>query len=130
MGYYTSYSLYVLNAKRDNISPEEMAKASASLFKKIYPDTNIDYTNYTGFLFLNPLFSAPFEWLLDDPLKWYDHCDDMIELAQEYPEMIFMLEGHGEDINDHWREYYQGDRYKRVVMHWDPAPEWANIAPY
>ena len=117
MGYYTSYSLYVLNTKKDNISNEELEKASASLFKKVF-----DYATF--------LPSASFEWLFDEPLKWYDHCDDMIELAQEYPEMIFMLEGHGEDREDHWREYYQGDRYKRVVMHWDPAPEWANIAPY
>ena len=122
MGYYTSYSLYVLNTKRDNISSEEMAKASASLFKKIYPDSNVNY--------IDCLSTTPFDWILEDSMKWYDHCDDMIELVQEYPEMIFMLEGHGEDIEDHWREYYQGDRYKRVVMHWDPAPEWANIAPY
>lgn len=122
MSYYTNYFLYVLNAKRDDISSEEMAKASASLCKKIYPDSDISYTDF--------LSSTPFEWLLEDSMKWYGHCDDMIELAQEYPEMIFMLEGHGEDCEDHWREYYQGDKYKRVVMHWDPAPAWANIAPY
>jgi len=41
-----------------------------------------------------------------DAVKWYDHPEDMVAIAEKFPNVYFMLEGSGEEFGDFWREYY------------------------
>jgi len=41
-----------------------------------------------------------------EPVKWYDHHDDMVELSRAFPQVLFTLEGAGEEMDDRWRKYY------------------------
>lgn len=41
-----------------------------------------------------------------DTIKWYDHDKDMIELSKKHPNILFQLDGEGEESGDIWRSYY------------------------
>ena len=125
MGYYTNYSLYALNKNESHISNETLIEASIRLCEIM--GENEHWPHYKEEIAKTPDY--PFDWICNDCMKWYDHSSDMTQLASEFPNIIFMLEGHGEEFEDHWREYYYGDKYEYVTMEWNPAPDWANIAP-
>lgn len=50
-----------------------------------------------------------------EPMKWYDHDADMIELSKEFPDQIFCLEGRGEEFPDFWIHYYHNGKMKTSV---------------
>lgn len=99
MGYYTDYAITA-----DNGTPElknEMKK----------------------FGFLD-------EWdegLWGGNAKWYCWSDDMTKLSKKFPDVLFTIEGRGEDSTDIWGYYYKdGKSYiqTEVIIHNYPeAPE-------
>ena len=42
----------------------------------------------------------------NDSCKWYQHDDDMKKLSEKFPNVIFTLEGTGEEPGDQWKKYY------------------------
>jgi hypothetical protein len=52
-------------------------------------------------------------WLdLDD--TWYDHEEDMVKLSAKFPEILFELEGTGEQAMDLWVKYFKGGKIQRA----------------
>lgn len=47
-----------------------------------------------------------------DYIKWRNRDEDMISLSKEYPDVLFILDGNGDDADDIWRAYYQNGKYK------------------
>ena len=43
----------------------------------------------------------------DDELKWYDHEEDMRLYSKSHPDILFSVEGLGEDQGDHWIKYFK-----------------------
>lgn len=43
-------------------------------------------------------------------IKWYDHDDDMKQLSKQYPNVLFLLSGVGEESLDLWQTYYQNGK--------------------
>jgi hypothetical protein len=41
---------------------------------------------------------------------WYDHDKDMLKLSKEFPDILFTLDGNGEEWDDIWRAYYKNGR--------------------
>lgn len=39
--------------------------------------------------------------------KWCDHEKDMKEISKSFPDVLFQLEGHGEDLDDLWVKYFK-----------------------
>lgn len=37
---------------------------------------------------------------------WHEHDQDMLRLSREFPEILFVLRGEGEDREDLWKCYY------------------------
>lgn len=57
------------------------------------------------------------EDFFEEPIKWYDHVEDMIKLSKVFPETLFILDGWGEEIGDVWRELYMdGERVVADLM--------------
>ena len=61
-----------------------------------------------------------------EPTKWYKHDKDMLGLSREFPGVLFMLHGEGEEGGDLWRTYYFDGRLqheKAVISYaeYDPA---------
>lgn len=103
MGYYTSYVLTILN-KEDLPDDIEVKVARALAPHFGWNDKDIKELDN------NPY---PIDELIGyDILKWYDHTSDMQEIAKQFPECVFELDGIGEDPNDFWKEYYSGDKYQ------------------
>ena len=57
------------------------------------------------------------EEFFEEPIKWYDHVEDMIKLSKVFPETLFILDGWGEELGDLWRELYMdGERVRADLM--------------
>ena len=113
MGYYTDYALNVRKIK-SRVEFEHLCdvlKEEEIIGYVLDDGTYIDSENYAYF---NPI----------DSVKWYDHSDSMCQVSEQFPEMVFMLEGIGEESDDRWREYYQNGKYEtcraRVIFE-DPT---------
>lgn len=46
---------------------------------------------------------------------WYDHDDDMLALSLAYPDILFTLEGNGEDNGDLWITYYKNGKMQECA---------------
>jgi hypothetical protein len=42
--------------------------------------------------------------------KWYEYDVDMARLSQQFPELVFLLEGEGEEGGDMWKRYYKNGK--------------------
>lgn len=82
MGYYTSYTLSILEGGDEEQLIPEFRKDSEGAMYAIdeYGDTN-------------------------ESCKWYDSKSDLIEFSKKHPDVIFCLEGEGEESDDKWKLY-------------------------
>ncbi len=46
--------------------------------------------------------------------RWYEHEEDMRNLSRAYPELVFQLDGQGEDAEDRWRKYFKNGRMQEA----------------
>jgi hypothetical protein len=51
--------------------------------------------------------------------EWFDYEDVMCFVSQEFPELMIIISGDGEDSDDLWREAWQDGK---VVARWDVSP--------
>ncbi len=42
----------------------------------------------------------------DEPQKWYEHEEDIKKLSLHFKDIVFELEGEGEEWDDRWRKYF------------------------
>lgn len=54
-----------------------------------------------------------FNWHGSD-LSWYDHEEDMVKLSQQFPDILFILSGNGENAEDLWKKYFFGGLVQRA----------------
>lgn len=95
MSYYTFYELEI----RDKITFAGVKEILKSLNKKIgwelfaleAADENFD-----------PSETDYWDVSTVDEAKWYDWNKDMLELSKEFPDILFGLEGRGEEKLDWW----------------------------
>ena len=89
MGYYTSYNLSVSGGEELPIIAELRAR----------------YRNA--------------EYVLDengdtyDSCKWYDHEEELIDFSKDHPDLLFTLNGEGEDSGDMWFKYFKNGKIQR-----------------
>ena len=106
MGYYTQHDLSIV---KGDITIQE-----------IYKQWENNEFKFEGF-----------EYYLDEDGdcstegKWYSHREDMVELSKRYKDVVFLLEGYGEDSGDIWKEYYKNGlmQYCPVKMTFDEYNE-------
>lgn len=48
--------------------------------------------------------------MLDEPVKWYLHEDDLVTLSKRFPDVVFTLHGVGEEPEDIWIKYFKGGK--------------------
>lgn len=83
MGYYTEYTISAVNAPEREDEFQDALEA------------------ITG-------FHMDFDW--NDRCKWYSHQEHMKELSLLYPDVLFKLEGEGEESGDLWIMYFQNGK--------------------
>lgn len=50
----------------------------------------------------------------EDCVKWYNHRTDMCNFSKNHPEVLFELDGEGEEGEDLWKEYYKEGKYQEA----------------
>lgn len=118
MGYYTDFTLEM---KFDFISKEEKEKT---------------YKQITNFMQEDPVWAHVFNIEPDftdyfycaNQAKWYDYRDYMEKLSNEFPNVVFILHGTGEDPEDEWKEEYHNNilKTKHKEFYWT---DWEQIRP-
>ena len=124
MGYYTYFSLSdnATAAKRREIALWMVDNLDEWAYERDNDSFRED---------LHTCLFSPYEYLFDDSMKWYEHCADMTKVANAFPDVVFVLQGIGEEFGDIWREYYCGEEYHESMVNMVfEAPDWAeDIVP-
>jgi hypothetical protein len=117
MGYYTYYELSIDNSqdkgqvekkKQSEIEEIQQSNISDELKKRLIKDVEKMYetsiatqNDVVNFLTFNPFGVQQ---------KWYDHTEDMCRLSKEYPNVLFILTGKGEEPEDMWVKYFMNGK--------------------
>jgi len=92
MGYYTHYELKTPDT--------DMVKCRlCGTFVQV--DYKVEISQEIGY---NPF---------DEECKWYSHEKDMRKFSLLYPDVLFTLNGEGEESGDIWVEYYLHGKMQR-----------------
>lgn len=94
MGYYTYYSMDVLQGTDDDIA------------KVVQYLKNKDIVGYALDESLRPY----------DGVIWYEHHEDMIELSMAFPDLYFVLHGEGDDREDVWDSHYKNGMFQELYV--------------
>lgn len=88
MGYYTQYTLSILEGEDEMINE----------FRKECEGAN---------------YALDEEGCSNDSCKWYDSDKDLIAFSKKHPKVLFLLEGVGEESGDEWKLYVQDGHTQR-----------------
>ena len=123
MGYYTDYTLTARKIKNRNQFEElnnflkDKEIINYALMDGSYKDNNHE---------------AVFNCY--DSVKWYNHSEDMVMIAEKFPNIYFMLEGAGEEFGDWWREYYHDmdiEQCRGDIVYEQPKKvQWTELIPF
>lgn len=124
MGYYTKFELHAVDVETEcPVSNLMEADITYDLEQIAFGPIEREEYEHRG--------PVNFECWTEEAMKWYDHEADMIALSKKYPNILFVLEGVGEEFPDAWRKwFYNGTveaSYAEVVY---PKPENPLFAQY
>lgn len=91
MGYYTRYTLTTKPEVNDFLS-------------YIKNKDSPDLCSYGNDFLLNICENN------SDDTKWYEHNKDMKEISLKFPDVLFTLNGEGEETGDIWRKYFKNGK--------------------
>lgn len=119
MGYYTYYTLDVLDKNKNNILYSELDIELARKMAEIddgYFIVPIDLSDGLSYQ------------IAADSMKWYDYKKDMVKLSKYFPDYLFLIHGEGEDPTDLWDHYFLNgqDQYCPAEICYPPC-NWYKI---
>lgn len=100
MGYCTTHNLKIHQIDKD-LSYDELESLETQINDYIRNHDDLSYA----------VADIEGDWKCDS-CKWYDHIKDMVELSKQFPDVVFELEGDGEESGDMWKEYYKNGLYQ------------------
>ena len=101
MGYYTYYTLSYEGPAKDEQALRDF-KPSEDEFS--FPEGIVQLIKDNG----------------DNDWKWYGWQDDMQKLAKKFPNILFVLDGDGEQSDDIWQWRGKGDETEFHAMEMPP----------
>jgi hypothetical protein len=69
-------------------------------------------------LISNFLDYDPFE----EPCKWYDINEDMKKYSNQFPDVLFTINGEGEESGDIWCTYFKNGKRQEEIAEIQTAP--------
>ena len=117
MGYMTKFDIYTFDTNtREPIPREQEYDMTYELEQIAYGKTDReDFEKYGP---------VSFDAWAGDEMKWYHHEDDMITLSKNHSNVIFIVEGIGEEFPDAWRMWvHNGQMEKSYAEIKYPEPE-------
>jgi hypothetical protein len=113
MGYYTRYTLKHNAPHKESFILTEIKLSIITQIDKQFED-----------LFIKGFYKdGKWTHVSFDRHKWYDHEDDMKEIAKQFPSILFELHGEGEENGDLWVKYFKGDKFQHcpAKITYDPC---------
>lgn len=117
MGYMTKFEIYAYNTDTREPIPREKEYDMTYELEQIAfgAQDREDFEKY------GPL---DFDAWTGDEMKWYNHENDMIALSKNHPNIIFLVEGIGEEFPDAWHMWvHNGIVEKSYAVVKYPGPE-------
>ena len=57
-----------------------------------------------------------------DPIKWYDYKNHMLQISRHWPWIHFTVHGVGEENGDVWRHHFLSGKHIRYDQEWHIPP--------
>lgn len=117
MGYYTKFYLKAIDLKPSPDRPvfDEDFFNSLELCGFSADDKPwVDYGCLDGRLALGD----------GESYKWYEHDDEMKKVSEKYRDIVFILDGDGEESGDIWRAFYLNGHVHKWCLE-IKLPEWS-----
>lgn len=114
MGYHTDFCLFA-----HPVSDPEIAD---SILEQLRQRDVINYALEDGYSFVED----GVEFSSNEPVKWYDHEEDMRSVSEKFPDIHFELHGEGERNDDIWTQHFLGGKSQLcmaeiVIPPFDPS---------
>jgi len=123
MGYYTNYNMTVRKVR------------DKAQFEDLYVE--LKHRDLIGYAFEEGSYNDKRHEAFFgsyDSAKWYRHAEDMVMIAEKFPNMYFELEGAGEEFGDFWREYYHDmdvETCRGDIIYEEPKKiQWKDLIPF
>lgn len=122
MGYYTTFSISVKGKLENKAKVAELQKAKkeaetltgklkelaiAAIDKELNNEKDI---NIKAVVAAKAGYN-PFA----EETKWYEHEEHMRAISKEYPDVIFQLNGEGEESGDVWIKYFVNGKMQKAA---------------
>lgn len=105
MGYYSNFTLRVVSdINYDLIGDESVIPKLQSYFAEKENEYIGGFINY---------YEENKTFVADEPMKWYNYHEDMLDLSIKFVDVLFELTGNGEESGDIWRCYYLNGKSQR-----------------
>ena len=110
MGYYTKFDLEV--TKFDDSKPmcghifDTELCPECGLNSIIKPDEFYNHLISTKFSDYGIDDGDKLGYVFEDGCKWYECNEDMITISKKFPNVLFQLDGNGEEDGDLWRNFF------------------------
>lgn len=101
MGYYTAYSMCLLDPETQEVLSDE--KYNAILPKVIDLLQKADVINYALDEYLD----------CNDTVTWYSYAEDVAEISRQIPDVLFAVHGDGDENGDIWDHYFLNGKSQR-----------------
>jgi hypothetical protein len=123
MGYATHYTLTFSGSRQDQDKFVVFLEESK---KKEKDRTKNDFHFANG-----ENLEIPVSWLYDfwtgdaDSCKWYGNEKDMKVVSKAFPDIVFKLQGEGEEPGDMWIKYFKNGKMQKchAKIEYDPYDE-------
>lgn len=106
MGYRTNYTLTVIDPGTRERSPRTREVVSILRDENVEAQYSLDEMGFVS----------------GNDSRWYEHEKDMRAFSSRHPDLIFQLDGRGEESGDIWRKYFVEGKMQeaRVVIDFPP----------
>lgn len=96
MGYYTKFEIDI----------DDIKNADADIKNAFYSNNLENFISERNDYKQNPFYER---------CKWYNHEKFMKRFSEQYPNILFILSGYGEDVLDIWKKYFKNGKMQHVV---------------
>lgn len=119
MSYYTSHYIKAIDLNPGHGSPILDETFFNSLcFDRTGPDAEYWEPELSG---------GDRFWFGKDECTWYNHQEELEAASAKHRDIVFVLDGEGDDCGDIWREFYLNGK---LIHEWRPditPPEWEDV---
>lgn len=81
-----------------------------TLFKITYSEKTEEIRTYANQLSDGNIDNSGFYYNDEECVKWYNFERDMLQLSNQFPDVLMTVKGEGEESDDLWIQYFKGGK--------------------